>query len=380
MVSQRVFGCVIVLSLLYSCEVSRQKDDVIEYHVKLISSGENLVFEVDDSTSFESNYLQTTWFRGEEVLAFESKHKNSIQYYSIKQGEKINEIFLRREGTNAVNEVHGFSILAEDSVLVFDKYVAGALLVDSKGIVLNNYRFKDSRFLNHASMTRLPNVVLGKKLCMFIFPDVDARDPKLFDGKVFFEMVFDLNARTSEFIDFSWPVLYRGKTWSFYHTFPSRILAGQHLVYSFGADENIYVVGMDGSVDRYLAKSDHFDKIEKFKPDKDDEEVFFLENGVYGMMMYDPYREVYYRVAGLPCQGRTNEGKSKSVEWKPYSIIILDKTFSKIGETRLEPVQNFLIKDWFICEKGLCVSANSHLNAKLNEDRLVFNVLTLEVE
>jgi hypothetical protein len=308
----------------------------------------------------------------------ESKHKNSIQYYSLETSEKVHEIRLAKEGPFKINEIHGFSVISQDSILVFDKWRPQVMLIDSKGNIIRRIELTSNRILNHASMTRLPNVIIDGKLCMFVFPTIAKDDPRLFEGNIFFELVIDLKRGESTFLNFTWPECYKGKKWTYYHTFPSRVKnTNDKLVYSFGADPNLYEVALDGSVEMHLAKSDYIEDIRPYKPTENEGKVF-LETGVYGMIIYDRYRKLYYRVAGLETVPFFTDGRLKQTSCKKYSLILLDSNFNKVGETLLLPVENYLIKDWFVCKKGLCISTANPLNRTINENEMRFNLLVLD--
>lgn len=252
------------------------------------------------------------------------------------------------------------------------------MLIDSKGKLLNYIPLSDTRALNHASMTRLPNVFIDGKICLFIFPDIAKDDPSFFEGHIFFELIVDISTGENRFLPFSWPEVYKGRHWTFYHTFPSRILGKNNkLVYSFGADHRLYTVSLDGIVESRDAKSDHIKDILWLKSGADEHETF-MSSGIYAMIIYDKYRDVYYRIAGLETDPLLPDGKFKSVNLKPYSILLLDSSFAKIGETILFPKESYLIKDWFVCSKGLCISTANPEKRNINEDEMQFNVLVID--
>ncbi|HMP99808.1 MAG TPA: DUF4221 family protein [Cyclobacteriaceae bacterium] len=368
-----------ILLFISSCNNSASKRSQ-EYPARLVKAKELIQFELDDSTSFDNNNLVVSNYRNEEVLVVESKHKNSIQYYSISERRKVKEIKFSKEGENPIFEIHGFTIINQDSIIVYDKYKANAFLVNSEGIVIEKIKLTDNRLLNHASMTRLPNVLIDNKLCMFIFPQTSIDEDNFFDGDVKFELVYDLQTGYSYYVDFSWPEIYQSRKWTFFHTFPSRIKGKNNkLIYSFGADHYIYELSLSGDYRKHLAKSDHFEEIESLSVGEDETESF-LKNGVYGMIIYDPYRDVYYRIVGVKTNPLLPDGRKKSASYKQYGVIILDSNFNKIGETLLDPLESFRIKDWFVCEQGLCISTANYLNKNINEDLMEFNILQLVYE
>lgn len=66
---------------------------------------------------------------------------------------------------------------------------------------------------------------------------------------------------------------------------------------------------------------------------KEEYNKYFFTTPSYEQVVYDKYRELYYRVAMLP---NSEYGKKNSFN-KPKTLIILDKNFSFLGETFLEP-------------------------------------------
>ena len=375
----KFYFSLILFFLFVSCSRKAEPIRNTSYTHRLALSNEKIVFSIDDSTSFESNYYQVIESGGVELLAVESKHKNSIQFYSLESKNLVKELKFQREGLTPIKQIHGFSWINSDSILVFDKWLSNGILVDSNGSLLDHIIWKSGgKSFNHASMNRLPNVILKDKIYIFEFPNINLDNEDLFSGNVKFEYVYDIKTKKGEYLKFSWPVIYKGNFWGFYHTFPSR-LRGQDdfLVYSFGIDHNLQVLLPNGTVNEHEARSDYFDSIDPIRKNEDETEAF-LKRGIYAMVIYDKYRKVYYRIAGLETDHILPSGKPKADIHKPYSMIILDQKFHKIGETLLEPVEQFLIKDWFVCKEGLCISNANPLNKEIDEAKMAFHVLTLE--
>jgi len=368
----------LVLSLVSCSKKPEAKQNKVYTH-KLTHSNNKLALDIDDSTSFESNYFQVVEHRGVELLAIECKHKNSIQFYSLESKKLVKELKFHRDGLSPIKQIHGFSWINSDSIMVFDKWRSNGILVDSNGLVLDQIVLKaEQKSFNHASMTRLPDLAINGKIHFFEFPNINLEDERLFSGDVKFEYVYDIKTKKGEYFNFSWPEIYKQKFWGFYHTFPSRV-KGQNnsLVYSFGIDHNLQVLKPNGTIEKYEARSNYFNSIPPFDKNESESESF-LKRGIYAMVIYDKYRNVYYRIAGLQTNPILPDGKPKADIHKPYSIIILDSKFNRIGETVLEPVEQFLIKDWFVCKAGLCISSANPLNKEVDESKMTFHILTLD--
>jgi hypothetical protein len=78
---------------------------------------------------------------------------------------------------------------------------------------------------------------------------------------------------------------------------------------------------------------------------------FYIKSPSYGPVLYDPYRNMYYRFALTPL---SDEDYAQRKWWKNKSLIVLDSTFAKVGETKISDSCSFL--NYFITEDGLFIS------------------------
>ena len=101
------------------------------------------------------------------------------------------------------------------------------------------------------------------------------------------------------------------------------------------------------------------------------------EQGHYFHVMYDKYRDVYYRFVEHPCELAQNEGYMDSPKSREFSVIIFDKNFRIIGETKF-PGNKYFIRMSFVGRDGLYISENNLANPDFDEDKLVFACFKLE--
>jgi hypothetical protein len=97
----------------------------------------------------------------------------------------------------------------------------------------------------------------------------------------------------------------------------------------------------------------------------------------YHNIMYDKYRNVYYRIAEFPYEFKPNESAFDDPKGREFSIIIFDKDLNIIGETKF-PGNKYLYKMSFVGRDGLYISENNEANPEFDEDKLVFACFTLE--
>ena len=101
------------------------------------------------------------------------------------------------------------------------------------------------------------------------------------------------------------------------------------------------------------------------------------ENPAYHNIMYDKYRDVYYRIAEFPYEFKPNESAFDDPKGREFSIIIFDKDLNIIGETKF-PGNKYFYKMSFVGRDGLYISENNEANPEFDEDKLVFACFTLE--
>ncbi len=99
---------------------------------------------------------------------------------------------------------------------------------------------------------------------------------------------------------------------------------------------------------------------------------------MYGKIVYDKYRNVFYRFFLL--EHIFNEGETifEAARFKKqFSIIVLDKDLNVIGET-LFPENTYISYMHFVAPEGLYISTNHIKNPDFDEDYLKFELFELK--
>lgn len=107
-------------------------------------------------------------------------------------------------------------------------------------------------------------------------------------------------------------------------------------LFSFPASHYLYVYDMKKNVtESFYAGSKFVKGISSYsnnidEPFDDNESIrHYISNSSYGAIVYDKYRNLYYRVVEMPQKDGNDEFKNL----KQLSIIILDESFNIVGET-----------------------------------------------
>ena len=147
-----------------------------------------------------------------------------------------------------------------------------------------------------------------------------------------------------------------------------------NFIVSFPAEHDLFVFSENGDMqNKIYAGSDYIDVIASlpkskiFPLDAEEKTRFFVESHSYANIVYDPYRDLYYRVAEQKCNYKDAIGWKKNI-----SIIILDSQFDKIGETLIGECDYNYRYAMFVNKQGL------HIPQGSSENMLCFNIYSYE--
>ena len=127
-------------------------------------------------------------------------------------------------------------------------------------------------------------------------------------------------------------------------------------------------------------KSRYLESRRPYVPESGNPEQSFTklkEMGGYLHLMYDKYRNVYYRFVEHPCKLGFGEYYMDEPKAREFSIIIFDKDLNIIGETKF-PGNKYFNKMSFIGRDGLYISENNWANPDFDKHKLVFACFKLE--
>ncbi|MDF2156799.1 DUF4221 family protein [Algoriphagus sp. CAU 1675] len=376
----KFFFLLLFIGFSFSCQKKEK-----ELTWALTPSGEKISFPIDDQTPNISEGLQ--YFKGEKEYLFNVIwNLNSLQIYDFETGLKIKDLRFDNEGPNGVGPIFGFHVHSLDSIFLFNPPFTSTInLVNSDGEIQQriDYQIPDeggSAFVHNSYMIS-PPVIDGNLLAVNHRFGANIR---LITGE-------ELSSKAMGYqID-----LTTGKTNFFNHFFPSDYLhTGQKvidysraqgkdkIVYSLLGDHRLFhSSSYDTPIQFIDAKSTYLDDIlPSFNADSSPEEFtrYSRASSRYGSILYDSYRNVYYRFGfpTIPIESdeqlnalRTNPG--------PFVVMVFDDELNLLTESLFE-AGTYLPDNSFVGEKGLYLSLNHPDNPENEEDQLKFELITLE--
>lgn len=145
-------------------------------------------------------------------------------------------------------------------------------------------------------------------------------------------------------------------------------------IISLPAEHYLLVISENGDIqEKVYAGSNYIDFIQSLsKPktapiDADMRTKYFVESNSYANIIYDSYKDLYYRIAEQKCTYHNAIGWKKRI-----SIIILNSKFEKIGETPIDDYDLNCRYAMFVNEQGL------HIPQESSDNTLCFNIYEYE--
>ncbi|MFC2188462.1 DUF4221 family protein [Fulvivirgaceae bacterium LMO-SS25] len=333
--------------------------------------------ELTLSTAYNKSYtyLEATEWKSTPSIALLNHKVKTIEVYSLASGKLLELIHLYDDGPNRVgNSTTAFHIYAPDSIFVFDSGPLMFSLINNKGEKLNSFTNSDA-------------VILGNPIPFVPYKplSIQSKNGKLYVTgirvyKPFYDdkgkLLVSINIKTGkeEYL-FRRPQFYEKVFYaSPQAALPHFAINGEFFVISTPSSNYIQVNEKDKPAKYYLAKSAEIDTIMPYAtkmpsfidPNTMAEESVLKPN--YQSIIYDPYRNFYYRIAKIP--PTKDQWVSTKRRIGKMTVIILDKNFQKVGETEIDYAK-YDVNGFFMSKEGLnFVNMEKY---RENEDELVFD-------
>jgi|GEM_PF-2491127 len=288
------------------------------------------------------------------------------------------------EGPNAIGKMCDFYVHSLDSIFLSDP-PQRFFMVDTSGGIKRVFNLRGSSNMSRETVSATCAVgnqnllpLRGQNFFFLRWPDGFVTDKSV--RKQPFLGQLDLATGKVELLPAHYPTLYHENHWSIIHMEAGITRTPQGFVFNFPASDSVYA-WQDGKTTAHYAASRSINSPIKLVESVPTTEAGLhrpiIEQQCYAGLGYDPYRQVYYRIAWHPHDDLSNVGNILRIyAEKTCSIIILDKDLRIIGETLL-PRDRYFSMRWFIGPKGLYLSDAHPDNPDLNEDVLSYTLFTL---
>jgi hypothetical protein len=363
-------------------------------------TGNHLSFELDGTTKYliKSLYLYAD-STSTEYLTFQNYINNEILFYDLKTCKLSHKLQVANSGPDGVRRFIGYYIKTLNEIYLTESAMPQMAVVDGRGKIIRKIRYLETPtgtlLMPYTAQTNFyhPMVFIDNKIYITQphNPYASKNPNDMFNNSPVC-MAIDAATGSVEPLPFTMPNdIVRGEDFGVtsmgIELYFSRCFDGEQFVYSFYFKENIYVTDIaHQQIKEIPAKSKYIDKFAKMQRPSN---VWLAmkrecEIPMYGNLIYDPYREVYYRVArpeasiGEDINPQELKSYQELVECgcKVFSIVILNKNFEVIGET-LFPEYTYVSTCMFVHKEGLYISTSHFKNPNFNENELSFDCFQL---
>lgn len=344
-----------------------------------LDKAQDKVFPLDSITSAVSNNYQFHPSDSINYLTFLNDFDNSIYFYDYDSSSYKFKVKYSNEGPNGVGKIMGYSVINKDSILLYNYSKSQLFISDIKGNLNNQIDLSSKiKYQPAPKVSTAQPIILHNKnfwLSGNITGEYSDQSPQ--NRKVLISYNSELHelAYHLPYPEIYGEGSYGGGTYRWiYHTVnPTKNL----LVVSFPASHDLYgfdiknedTIKIRNSGSKYIDQIEGFPGNSLFSTDKQALRNHFNKTGSYSSIIYDGYREVYYRYAHHPILDYDEKIREKRVG--NGSIIIYDEDLNRIGET-LIPKLSHWSKQLIVTKEGLNI-----LQIQEDENSMIFSVFEL---
>lgn len=315
---------------------------------------DSVVLVLDDLTP---NILHSSYYFSDSNQIYFFANGRLVSY-DVDAGKQVNAFKL---DVREYREISCLNVLSEDSILLVDYY---------SNSIIPYYGQKYGKKLTIPSevevpMTSATPLFSNGSYCYFTSVDSNT--------KWSLYSVNMINGVVDHYLRF--PGMYKYNWGGFLMTIPYATYnrSENKIIVSFPPDHFIYSIDCDTkAIEKHYVESKHIDlisplsMIKRMNIPNEKEIEHYNKIDTYSNILYDKYRNVYYRIVEHP-----NPGKIR-LESKNLSVIILDSRFEVLGESK---INDKIISSYrytsFVSERGL------NLQLCSTDEYVVFGVYEL---
>lgn len=369
----KIFIFLLFLALV-SCKRDKEANKSVFPETHILAESVTKKFPLDNETSFQALYM-TAWedSLGKEFLIFLNHNKPSIQFYDMESQKLVKEIKLSVDGPDGLGKPSGLIPFSDKYCFVISSGQYRISLINNQGKLLRAYRVLDGKMNITTGMLRpfttSPGTMIGNKLYFNVAPDRDVYKKTYYEGNT--NLVLNIEQGKYEYFN-NYPEVLKDGVWgvtgvSFSTAYNKN---KKKFIYSFAILDSLVTYDPDTKKrESFYAGSRFIEaKINPMEiPDNAHDLEYALTTPYYGAIVYDHYRDVYYRFVKHAIDYKDADGQVNEFHEKPISIIMLDKNFNILGEKML-PKDKFVDFLYFVATEGLFVSTGNPANPNLNQD------------
>lgn len=344
---------------------------------------------IDSNTAPKPLYLQM-FLDTKKVrnLTFLNTYTNSIYFYDYSNLSFIKKISFERKGPNGVLRPSGYYIRNLDSIYIYNDNMLELILVNEKSEIqkkislTNNMNLKEMAWIfscpQYAPKSVSPFIEINNEI--LLSGQLMESIPENIINSFQHTLKLNLDTNTSEY-KFNYPISLYGNNYNWYDSSFTEVFSvlhpdGDKIICSYPVSHNLYIydINSEKSVKVYggsnfagTIKSLDFASRKKIPREK--LALHFNKQDLYGGILFDKWRNVYYRFLRKSIK---NVKINTPIKKKKIAVIIMDKDFNYLGETVLGAWREWNWENSFVTKEGLNIEYLDHNN--IDEVTLNFKI------
>ncbi|WP_369049356.1 DUF4221 family protein [Tenacibaculum sp. UWU-22] len=379
------------LSFFFACKNDKSAQELskhINYKKSLVPSKK---VTLKNNGYFYSFYTQTD--SSNDSIVYRKKMrsgKDGIDIYNIYKKESQKEIIFTPEVLRLLGRYHGFNVKSKDSIFLFG--LNKIMMINSEGDILferkllSDDQFSENKPISSAAVVNKSQpYIFQNKIYLTYWVDLPPdKSNTLYKSNVTSIYHID-DGRFFEMDSSNYPTSYFDKCLTSLDTGVSNVLRKNTAVFSYPIEDTLYIHTLDEkkAIKKKIVRSKYKEReVKQIRCDKLwDREPYFkhsYESFLYTYLVYDRYRDVYYRFCKHLKKDYNMNDKFNSLN-DTFSIMVLDNQLNVIYETAiLNTKPKYISFDYFINKEGLWISTNNPDNENYKEDELGFELFELK--
>lgn len=306
-----------------------------------------------------------------KAIVYYNRITNALKYFDYKTGKGVGQTQFAKQGPDDIGpDPYYFHYHNKDSIFILSRGTNFSMfLMNSEGKKLNTFHYSSDDYskVRYPSASTLFGALVVRPPFVYIGLEISDKEEQ---NKVAPIIKLDMSNDTFEYLKA--PLPYQGfdvrsTVWNnFYYFYNCRITQNTKngdVIISFPLDHNVYRL-RNGIVEKLDGKSDaigefHFLERKRpivYDPNNIDVHAIGFSSARYYGVLYNPYKDLYYRVGVVEKGKNTYRRLLAGEEVRDpfmYSVTVFDADFNKLSDGIIDGWHALLDRGIFVTPDGL---------------------------